>query len=262
MPEDATLQRFLAASPYTDPVDLKKLRFVHRSIASFALAGDRTAGELSILEVACGVGGITLPLGSLGGHVRAFDLDRDDVEALEREAARLGFDNIDVSVEDAFAFEDGNRYDVVVASEVFEHVLDPGRLVDVVVRHTRRGGLLIVTTPNGYGPWEAWNSLKLLPRRWNWLRRLAGQPPKDSGAGREHEQRYTRARLVRLFEARGYELVSFSNSDFVFTVSRRLRSSRFFGSLDAKLGGVVPHWMASGWYLALVLKNDNGGSSQ
>jgi 2-polyprenyl-3-methyl-5-hydroxy-6-metoxy-1,4-benzoquinol methylase len=262
MPDDATLQQFLAASPYTDPVDIKKLRFVHRSIASFASGGMRPAGELDILEVACGVGGITLALASLGARVRALDLDVEDVKALERGAERLGFDNIEVTIEDAFGFNDGNCYDIVVASEVFEHVLEPEGLADVIARHTRPGGLLIVTTPNGYGPWETWNSLNLLPRRWNWLRRLAGKPPHGARRGREHEQRYTKRGLLGLFEARGYELSSFSNSDFIFTISRPLRRSGFFGNIDVKLGDLVPHWMASGWYLAFRLKQNNGGPSQ
>ena len=107
--------------------------------------------------------------------------------------------------------------------------------------------LLVVTTPNGYGPWEQVNSLKLIPRRWGWLRRLMGKPP-HQGGGREHEQRYTRRSLEQMFAAAGFRAVRWRNSDFMLTVSRRMRASSFFGGLDCKLGDVVPHWMASGWY--------------
>jgi SAM-dependent methyltransferase len=162
-------------------------------------------------------------------------------------------------VEDALILEDETRYDVVVASEVFEHLVEPGKLVDVIARHIAPGGLLLVTTPNGYGPWEMWNSLKLVPRRWNWLRRLAGKPPHDGG-GREHEQRYTRRRLTELFADGGFRRTMFSNSDFIFTLFRPLRRSSFFGAMDAWLGDVVPHWMASGWYMAF--RQNNGGPSQ
>jgi SAM-dependent methyltransferase len=253
MPDDAALRRFLAASSYNDPVDAKKLRFVFSAIESHARSSGRSLDDLEILEVACGVGGITLPLATLGARVRAFDLDETDAGALRRTAAEHGYGNLEVTVEDALSFDDGAAYDVVVASEVFEHLVDPGRLADVIARHTRPGGLLIVTTPNGYGPWEAWNSVKLVPRRWGWLRRALGKPPHD-GAGREHEQRYTRRRIVELLGSRSFRLVAFSNSDFVFTVVRSLRRNRFVGALDARLGDVVPHWMASGWYMAFVLE--------
>jgi len=249
MPTDETLARFLGASHYTEPVDLKKLRFVYRHVVEHAQAGGRGAGDLSVLEVGCGIGGITLPLATLGCRVRALDIDRADLDELAARARAQGLDNIRATREDALAFDAGERYDVVIASEVFEHLTDPARLAAVVARHTKPGGLLVVTTPNGYGPWEMWNSLKLTPRRWNWLRRALGKTPHDGG-GREHEQRYTRGRLVALFAAQGFELSAFSNSDFVLTVFRPLRRSRVFGALDSTLGDWVPHWMASGWYLA------------
>ena len=253
------LNRFVEVSSYTDPVDIKKLRFVFSAIAGYCEDDGRTAEGLSILEVACGIGGVTLPLATLGGRVRALDIDGDDVAELEMRAQALGIDNIEVTVEDALTYDDEVRYDVVVASEVFEHLVEPEKLVEAIARYVAPGGLLLVTTPNGYGPWEMWNAFKLLPRRWNWLRRLVGKPRHD-GAGREHEQRYTHARLKKLFAAGGFRPTMFSNSDFIFTLFRPLRRSRFFGTIDTRLGDVVPHWMASGWYMAF--RQNNGGPSQ
>jgi 2-polyprenyl-3-methyl-5-hydroxy-6-metoxy-1,4-benzoquinol methylase len=249
MPTDAALARFLDASPYKEPVDLKKLRFVYGQCVEHAHRTRRPTGDLSLLEFGCGVGGITLPLATLGGVVRAVDIDGADVAELTARARAQNFDNICATVQDALTFDDGRRYDVVVASEVFEHLVEPDRLAAVIARHTSPGGLLLVTTPNGFGPWEMWNSLKLVPRRWNWLRRALGKPAHDGG-GREHEQRYTRRRLVALFASERFELSAFSNSDFVLTVFRPLRRSHRFGALDARLGDAVPHWMASGWYMA------------
>jgi 2-polyprenyl-3-methyl-5-hydroxy-6-metoxy-1,4-benzoquinol methylase len=253
MLNDGTRDRFLSATVYSHPVDIKKLRFVLGAIERYCDECQRSAEELDVLEIACGVGGITLPLASLGGRVRALDIHLGDVIELERVAERLGFENVTVTVEDALGFDSDERYDVVVASEVFEHLTDPGRLAGVVARHTKPGGVLIVTTPNGYGPWEMANSLRLVPRRWNWLRRLLGKEAHD-GEGREHEQRYTKGRLLKLFAREGFEVKSFSNSDFIFTILPPLRRSRFFGTIDTKLGDVVPHWMASGWYMAFRIK--------
>jgi 2-polyprenyl-3-methyl-5-hydroxy-6-metoxy-1,4-benzoquinol methylase len=232
-------------------VDLKKLRFLYRHVVAHARRMGRPVGEMSVLELGCGAGGITLPLASLGARVHGVDIDRADMAELTARAGVLGLGTISTTLHDAMAFDDGNRYDVVVASEVFEHVVEPDRLAAVIARHISPGGLLLVTTPNGYGPWEMWNSLKLAPRRWHWLRRALGKPPHDGG-GREHEQRYTKGRLVGLFRSRGFELSEFANSDFVLTVFRPLRRSSVFGSLDARMGDVVPHWMASGWYMAFI----------
>lgn len=259
--DDATRDRFLSATVYSHPVDRKKLRFIYSAVEQYCRERQRQAEELDVLEIACGVGGIALPLASLGGRVRALDIHLGDVVELERGAERLGFDNITATVEDVFEFDDERRYDVIVASEMFEHIREPERLAAIVARHTTPGGLLIVTTPNGYGPWEMMNSLKLVPRRWNWLRRLLGKEAHD-GEGREHEQRYTRGRLLKLFSREGFEATAFSNSDFIFTILPPLRRSRFFGAIDTRLGDIVPYWMASGWYMAFRMKGNSGGLSQ
>jgi len=250
------LETFLAASPYADPVDRKKLRFIYRVLAAHARRRGRACAELSVLEVGCGVGAVTLPLASLGTRVVAVDVDAGDLAALRAEAVARGLVHVEVLEADALALDLGARFDAVIASEVFEHVHEPQRLAAAAARHCRDGGLLVVTTPNGYGPWETVNSLRLAPRRWRWLRRLLGKPPHD-GRGREHEQRYTRARLARLLAAQGFVLEAAGNSDFVFTVVRALRRSVLWGTLDCWLGDRVPHWMASGWYLALVRRADD-----
>jgi 2-polyprenyl-3-methyl-5-hydroxy-6-metoxy-1,4-benzoquinol methylase len=162
-------------------------------------------------------------------------------------------------VDDAFEFSEPVRYDVVVASEVFEHILEPERLADVIRRHTVEGGILVFTTPNGYGPWEMKNTLNPYGavRRWNWLRRLTGREPYAAGGGRDHCQRYTKGGLVALFAAQSFRLIEFTKSDFVFTIFRPLRRSRFFGGLDTRLADTLPYWMASGWYMVFESENDS-----
>jgi len=256
MQTEPSWERFRAASAYTHPVDIKKLRFVYDEVTAFIPDGV-LAGGLRILEVGCGVGGITLPLGILGAHVTGIDLDASDVAALRDGAARFELTNVEAFVGDAYAFASEERFDVAVASEVFEHLDEPRQLAAVLAQHLRPGGLLLVTTPNGYGPWEQVNSLKLIPRRWGWLRRLLGKPPHEGG-GREHEQRYTRGRLETLLAGAGFRPLRWRNSDFFLTISRRMRASALFGGLDCKLGDVVPHWMASGWYASFRLGDGEG----
>jgi SAM-dependent methyltransferase len=256
MRPSVSFQEFTTASPYTDPVDRKKLLFVYRAVEDFAAERRVSAADLSILEVACGVGGITLPLARLGARVRALDIDERDVAMLTARARELRFDNLTAGVEDAFTFQHDTRYDVIVASEVMEHVLDPDALLDNLVRHMAPGGLLIVTTPNGYGPWELSNYVRPRPvvRRWNWIRRAFGKPPYVAGAGPDHCQHYTRGRLLKLFQRHGLDVHRFMNSDFILTISKTMRGHRTLGELDADFANLVPHWMASGWYVALRLR--------
>lgn len=251
-----SFQQFIAASPYTDPVDRKKLLFVYRAVEDFAAERKIDASQLSILEVACGVGGVTLPLARLGANVRAIDIDRNDVDRLIARARELRLGNVTATVEDAFTFRHDTRYDVIVASEVLEHVIDPDAMLANIVRHLNPGGLVIVTTPNGYGPWELSNYMRPhhVARRWNWLRRAIGKPPYVAGTGPDHCQHFTRGKLVQLFGRHDLDVHRFMNSDFMLTVSKHLRHHPTLGAFDAEFANLVPHWMASGWYVALRLR--------
>ena len=258
MHPSVSFQEFAAASPYTDPVDQKKLLFVYRAVEDLAAERRVSPSDLSILEVACGVGGITLPLARLGARVRALDIDRADVDRLVSRARELRLDShLSAGIEDAFTFRHDARYDVIVASEVMEHVLDPDALLDNIVRHLAPGGLVIVTTPNGYGPWELSNYVRPhhVMRRWNWLRRLAGKQPYVAGTGPDHCQHYTRGKLITLFQRHGLDVHRFMNSDFILTISKHMRQNRALGTFDADFANLVPHWMASGWYVALRLRS-------
>src|SRR5689334_16964971 len=175
MHDPVSFQDFAAASPYTDPVDKKKLLFVYRAVEDLAAERRISASDLSILEIGCGAGGIALPLARLGATVRGLDIDRADVDRLVSRARELHLDrNLTAGIEDAFTFRHDARYDVIVASEVMEHVLDPDALLDNMVRHLAPGGLVLITTPNGYGPWELSNYVRPhhVMRRWNWLRKV------------------------------------------------------------------------------------------
>lgn len=227
-----SFQDFVAASPYTDPVDKKKLLFVYRAVEDFAAERRVSASELSMLEVACGAGGITLPLARLGARVRALDTDGANVDRMLGRARELHLDqNLTAAAEDAFTFRHDARYDVMVASEVVEHVPDPDALLANVVRHLAPDGLVIVTTRNGYGP------------------RDVSSPSRPQRAPRQRH--YTRATLFTLFHRHGLRVHRFMNSGFVLTASKHTRAHPTLGTFDADLANLVPHWMASGWYLTL-----------
>jgi SAM-dependent methyltransferase len=105
-----------------------------------------------VLDVGCGTGTLlTAPLAERFPDVRFHGVDPDPVTV--RAARRLHrLDNLAFSAPDAVAPE--ARFDLVIASEVIEHVEDPlAFLAGLHARLSARGRLLL-TTPNGYGPFE------------------------------------------------------------------------------------------------------------
>lgn len=253
---------FISATTYQAPVDIKKLRFVFTALERYVAGRGMEFEDLRILEVACGEGGITLPLASLGCRVAAFDIDEKAVASLRKRLEGKGTGTVSVTVDNGFTFDDGKVYDVVIASEVFEHVLDPAGLARNIVRRMKEGSYLIVTTPNRYGPWELRNRMDIRGclRRWNALRRLLGKAPYARG-GPDHCQFYSKSRLVGLFSEFSLGLVDFAKSDSFLTVFPPLRRSASFGKLDTKLADILPYWIASGWYFVFQLRGSRMNES-
>ena len=250
-----TLDEFISVTSYTHPVDIKKLRFIFSVFEQFSAKEGKSFDRLRVLEIGCGVGGITLPVAALGCRVRAIDIDEEDVAQLRGRLKRHQLDNVEVAIEDAFT-AGGETYDVVIASEVFEHVLEPDRLAKTIQAQMRPGSYLIMTTPNGYGPFEFKNALTPgnVVRRWNWLRRMMGKERYVPGAGRDHAQRFTKGRLLAIFERASLRPVRFAKSDSFLTTFYALRRNRVMGNIDTRLADVLPHWMASGWYMVFELE--------
>jgi ubiquinone/menaquinone biosynthesis C-methylase UbiE len=100
---------------------------------------------LRVLEVGCGRGAFAGLLADRGAHVTAADLSP---EAVRITADWLG-DRVETRVADicALPFED-ESFDLVVSLETVEHTDDPTRALSELVRVTKRGGRLIVTTPS------------------------------------------------------------------------------------------------------------------
>jgi SAM-dependent methyltransferase len=98
-----------------------------------------------VLEIGCGRGAFAKYLVERGADLTACDFSA----AAVRQAAALVSGRARTMVADIqeLPFED-EAFDLVVSLETLEHVIDPDRALAELVRATRRGGRLIVTTPN------------------------------------------------------------------------------------------------------------------
>lgn len=112
-----------------------------------AKALDSLAG-VDILDVGCGGGLLAEPLARLGGRVTGIDPAEENVAAARHHAEHSGLtvDYRAITVETLA--KAGQRFDVVIASEVVEHVADLGLFVQACADCVKPGGLYFVTTIN------------------------------------------------------------------------------------------------------------------
>jgi 2-polyprenyl-6-hydroxyphenyl methylase/3-demethylubiquinone-9 3-methyltransferase len=108
---------------------------------------DSLAG-LRILDIGCGAGILSEPLARLGGEVMGADPAVPNIEAAKVHAAGAGL-ALDYRATTAEALADaGERFDLVLAMEVVEHVADVALFVQRCAEMVKPGGLMIGATIN------------------------------------------------------------------------------------------------------------------
>jgi 2-polyprenyl-6-hydroxyphenyl methylase/3-demethylubiquinone-9 3-methyltransferase len=131
-----------------NPVRIGYIR--DRTVAAFARDAkqlDCLAG-LRILDIGCGGGILSEPLARLGARVTGVDPSAENVEIARRhaEAAEVALDYRRTTAE-ALA-DAGERFDVVLAMEVVEHVADLDLFIRRAAEMVKPGGLMIAATIN------------------------------------------------------------------------------------------------------------------
>jgi len=138
----------MAALHKFNPVRLAYIR--DRSAAHFGRDPNRldSFAGLRMLDIGCGGGILSEPLARLGASVVGADPSESNIAVAQRHAAQSGLpiDYRNVSAE-AMASA-GEKFDVVLAMEVVEHVADLGLFVEIAAELVKPGGLLFVATLN------------------------------------------------------------------------------------------------------------------
>lgn len=103
---------------------------------------------LRILDIGCGGGILSEPLARLGAEVVGVDPAEENVEVAKLHAEQSGL-AIDYRATTAEELADaGERFDIVIASEVVEHVADLSLFVKRTAEMVKPGGFMAVTTIN------------------------------------------------------------------------------------------------------------------
>ena len=108
---------------------------------------DSLAG-LRILDIGCGGGILSEPLARLGAAMVGADPAAANIEAARLHAAASGL-TIDYRITTAEALADaGERFDVVLAMEVVEHVADVTLFIKRCAEMVKPGGMMVAATLN------------------------------------------------------------------------------------------------------------------
>ncbi len=102
---------------------------------------------LSVLDIGCGGGLLSEPLARLGARVTGLDAAPEAVACARQHAEDNGL-TIDYRVGGLDDLPKKQVYDLVIASEILEHVPDPVAFLTAAVAHLGPQGVLVITTLN------------------------------------------------------------------------------------------------------------------
>lgn len=216
-----------------------------------------------ILDIGCGTGAnLTVPLAAMfgGRQFLGADVDARSIAAARSAdcPANLRFATID-------ALDAEPPFDCVIASEVLEHVEDPPAFLDRLRGLTEADGRLIVTVPNGYGPFE-WCALMEAVLHLSGLQgllrgikhRLVRTGPTPTAAAAPtlavspHINFFSRRALLSLFDAAGFRVQRFRPTTFLcgYGIDAIITNGPVI-AWNATVADRLPPWCASDWMFEL-----------
>lgn len=141
---------------------VKRLETIERWVGETAARLGRP--NLAILDYGCGTGDhLTAPIARAGHSIVGADLHEPSIAQARQ---RYAMPNLTFELSDLDALRaSGRTFDVIICSEVLEHVDEPGAFLAALRTMLRDDGALILTTPNGYGSFEWLSSLERGMRR-------------------------------------------------------------------------------------------------
>lgn len=102
---------------------------------------------LRLLDIGCGAGLLCEPFTRLGADVTGIDPSATNIAAAKLHAEKGGL-SIDYRCTTVEELDPNERFDIVLAMEVVEHVVDVGAFLDRCTAMMKPGGLMVVSTLN------------------------------------------------------------------------------------------------------------------
>lgn len=221
--------------------------------------------SLRVLDIGCGNGSqLAIPLAREGLHVTGIDSDPASIAHAKELAREIPHASFKCASADDIV---DRNFDVVILSEVLEHVEEPQQLLLAGANRLSKLGVAIVTTPNGYGEfeWDSWlfRGLRLQQA----VDALASDKIEPLGStdnhANGHVQFFTRRQLGEIFAACGLEVWRSRPATLFagpFAGHLLARFERFI-EWNARVTDRLPMAMASGWYFALRRRAMAGASA-
>lgn len=108
--------------------------------------------KMSVLDIGCGTGTLSLYLASSGSHTLGIDISKKGIEACRKNAKNLQIENAVYQVMEFPNILPKRKFDAVILSEVIEHLPDDNHALEAIYKLLKSDGVLLLSTPSLNAP--------------------------------------------------------------------------------------------------------------
>lgn len=241
------------------PCHFARLEWIYHTIQQTRKANE----PIKVLDIGCGTGNITIPLGLLPlSEIVGIDIHQGNIDISNN---RNPFDNVIVKFESIFDCPI-EHFDYIILTEVLEHISFYKEVLEYISTHAKKSMQLLLTVPNGYGPFEiAMQPLYLmrkigLDKFIKKIKKIVGKKePYSQNYDTPHVNFFTVSRLKKELRHYNMEVLQVKNA-YVFSpiIETYLPfiPIKKFSRIDNKLAGLLPNFFASGHYYQIAIEKN------
>jgi 2-polyprenyl-3-methyl-5-hydroxy-6-metoxy-1,4-benzoquinol methylase len=196
--------------------------FTYRSL--IGILKKYVKSNFNILDIGCGTGAIDFYLANRGCNVTGLDISKNAIKVAILNAQNLGYVNKTKFLVAKFpSVKLNSKYDLIICSEVLEHLKDDYGAMGSIHRSLKKGGLVIASSPSINAP----------------LYKLGLLDEFDKKVG--HVRRYEIKTYLTLFNHKYFKVLDTFKTEGV--LRNFLFTNKYAGELIRVIRGPVSDWV-------------------
>lgn len=194
--------------------------------------------KIEIADLGCADGIISLPLLYWGYKVTCVEMNSASLNRLKNlikndSNVKKRCILINKSIE---GYETNKKFDVIILTEVIEHVANPDTIIGKIYSLLKPDGILILSLPNGFGSYELFFDWPLIV--WRKIFHI------KTILGHYHVNFFTLGKIRSLLNMSGFRHIKFIKSSFFPIIPF---SSTFLERIDNQIAAIMPAQLVNGW---------------
>jgi SAM-dependent methyltransferase len=234
------------------PCHYERLKWLYKTIEETA---KKSTKKIKVLDVGCGTGNITVPLGLIENcEIVGIDMHQGNLDV---SIAKNTFKNVSFHFSYLQDYPIGD-FDFIILTEVLEHIPNYHEIFDYIAKNANQNMQLLITIPNGRGPFEIGMQPLYLMRRmgmngfiWKVKNILGKKEPYSQNYDTPHVNFFTIPRLRKELKTYGMHIAKIKEA-YVFApvIETYLPfvPLKSIAKIDNKFAAIAPTWLSSGWY--------------